>query len=193
MKSIIIRAIASIIIGCLLMAYPEKVTDWLVIVVGCLFLVPGIYSIVSYWTLRKEDGIHMGLPIAGVGSTLLGIWMILDSTFFIKAFMMSIAILLIVVAVNRIINNVRARKYGAYVPWIFYVFPVLLMAVSGFVMSKPLEIAGIPFYILGISMIVYGIIELFNTIWLHNMIQKLKNEAENQIVPIDVVDAEIID
>lgn len=193
MKSIIIRAIASIIIGCLLMAYPEKVTDWLVILVGCLFLVPGIYSIVSYWTLRKEDGIHMGLPIAGVGSTLLGIWMILDSTFFIKAFMMSIAILLIVVAVNRIINNVRARKYGVYVPWIFYVFPVLLMAVSGFVMSKPLEIAGIPFYILGISMIVYGIIELFNTIWLHNMIQKLKNEAENQIVPIDVVDAEIID
>ena len=97
------------------------------------------------------------------------------------------------VAVNRIINNVRARKYGAYVPWIFYVFPVLLMAVSGFVMSKPLEIAGIPFYILGISMIVYGIIELFNTIWLHNMIQKLKNEAENQIVPIDVVYAKKAD
>ena len=96
MKSIILRAIASIIVGGLLLAYPEKVTDWLVIVVGCLFLIPGVYSIVSYWTVRKQDGLHIGLPIAGVGSTLLGIWMILDSTFFLKAFMMAVAILLIV-------------------------------------------------------------------------------------------------
>ena len=70
MKSSILRAIASIIVGGLILAYPEKVTVWLVIVVGCLFLIPGVYSIVTYWTMRKQDDLHIGLPIAGVGRLL---------------------------------------------------------------------------------------------------------------------------
>jgi uncharacterized membrane protein HdeD (DUF308 family) len=193
MKSSILRAIASIIVGGLLLAYPEKVTVWLVIVVGCLFLIPGVYSIVTYWTMRKQDDLHIGLPIAGVGSTLLGIWMILDSTFFLKAFMMAIAILLIVVAVNRIVNNIRARKY-AHVPLIFYVFPVLLIIVSGYVLTRPLEIASIPFYILGVTMIVYGLIELWNSLWLHGKIKKYQEENEGtQLENLDIVDAEIVE
>jgi len=194
MKSSILRAIASIIVGGLLLAYPEKVTVWLVIVVGCLFLIPGVYSIVTYWTMRKQDDLHIGLPIAGVGSTLLGIWMILDSTFFLKAFMMAIAILLIVVAVNRIVNNIRARKY-AHVPLIFYVFPVLLIIVSGYVLTRPLEVASIPFYILGVTMIVYGLIELWNSLWLHGKIKKYEEEngSAAPLEDLDIVDAEVIE
>lgn len=183
MKSILVRAIASIIIGGLLVAYPEKVTDWLVIVVGCLFLIPGVYSVVSYWTVRKEEGLHVGIPIAGMGSALLGIWMIVDSSFFIKAFMVAVAVLLAVVAINRIVGNVRARAFQVHVPFTFYLFPVLLIVASAYVLSNPLEVAGVPFYIMGIAMIVYGIIELWNTLWLNSKIKVLEqsNTVETEV------------
>ena len=194
MKSIILRAIASMIVGGLLMAYPEKITDWLVILTGCLFLVPGVYSLVSYWTLKKQEGMQIVFPIAGLGSTLLGIWMILDSTFFIKAFMAAVALMLIIVAVNRIVNNVRARKLEIQVPFLFYVFPVLLILVSCYVLANPLEVAGIPIYILGISMIVYGLLEIWNTLWLHDKIKITGQPKETHLDHVEEIeDAEIVE
>ena len=101
-------------------------------------------------------------------------------------------ILLIVVAVNRIVNNIRARKY-AHVPFIFYVFPVLLIVVSGYVLTRPLEVASIPFYILGVAMIVYGLIELWNSLWLHGRIKQYEEENAKQLEDLEIVDAEIIE
>lgn len=191
MKSIILRAIASMIVGGLLMAFPEKVSDWLVIVTGVLFLAPGVYSLVSYYTLKKDNSVPVSLPIAGVGSTILGVWMILNPTFFIKALMAAVAVALIIVAVNRIVGNIRARKF-VQVPFWFYLFPVLLIVVAGYVLAHPLQAAGLPIYILGISMIVYGLLELWNTIWLHYRIEKYMSEHKT-IENVDVVDAVIVE
>ena len=201
MKSIVFRALTSMVVGVLLMVYPEKVTDWLVIVVGCLFLIPGMFSIVSYFSQKKDEGVHIGLPIAGLGSAMLGIWMILDSAFFIKAFMYAVAVVLILVALNRISGNVSARKVTS-VPFLFYLFPVLLILVSVYVLAHPIEVASIPFYILGVSMIAYGVLELCNTLWLRGKVKKYEQEHQTNQTEVgpaltseddDITDAEIVE
>lgn len=64
----IIRCICALVLGVLLVAWPEAAILYLVITIGALFLVPGLFSVFGYLTRGKQNG--MSFPIAGLGSLL---------------------------------------------------------------------------------------------------------------------------
>ena len=59
----IIRCICALVIGVLLVAWPEAAILYLVITIGVLFLVPGLFSLSGYLIRGKQDGSRF--PIAG--------------------------------------------------------------------------------------------------------------------------------
>lgn len=59
----IIRCICALVIGVLLVAWPEAAILYLVITIGVLFLVPGLFSLSGYLIRGKQDG--SSFPIAG--------------------------------------------------------------------------------------------------------------------------------
>lgn len=61
----IIRCICALVLGVLLVAWPEAAILYLVITIGALFLVPGLFSVFGYLTRGKQNG--MSFPIAGLG------------------------------------------------------------------------------------------------------------------------------
>lgn len=61
----IIRCICALVIGVLLVAWPEAAILYLVITIGVLFLVPGLFSVFGYLIRGKQDG--SSFPIAGIG------------------------------------------------------------------------------------------------------------------------------
>lgn len=71
----IIRCICALVLGVLLVAWPEAAILYLVITIGALFLVPGLFSVFGYLTRGKQNG--MSFPIAGLGSLLFGLWLML--------------------------------------------------------------------------------------------------------------------
>ena len=90
----IIRAIAAIVVGVLLLKYDEAVLKGLTIAIGILFLIAGIVSLVEWINLRRkkadfrvmddgEGGKSKGdnsqpmFPIVGLGSVLLGLILLL--------------------------------------------------------------------------------------------------------------------
>ena len=70
----IIRCICALVLGVLLVAWPEAAILYLVITIGALFLVPGLFSVFGYLTRGKQNG--MSFPIAGLGSLLF--WSLAD-------------------------------------------------------------------------------------------------------------------
>ena len=52
----IIRCICALVIGVLLVAWPEAAILYLVITIGVLFLVPGLFSLSGYLIRGKQDG-----------------------------------------------------------------------------------------------------------------------------------------
>ena len=73
----IIRCICALVIGVLLVAWPEAAILYLVITIGVLFLVPGLFSLSGYLIRGKQDGSRF--PIAGLGSLLFGCKRLRDS------------------------------------------------------------------------------------------------------------------
>ena len=67
-NSYIFRAVCALVIGILLIANPEKMTALLVQIIGGLFLVSGLVSVINYFVVRySKDAVLKPLfPLVGV-------------------------------------------------------------------------------------------------------------------------------
>ena len=68
----VIRGICAIIMGVLLVTWPESAIVYLVIAIGAMFLVPSLFSLVGYFVKGRQGG--MMFPIVSLGSLLFGLW-----------------------------------------------------------------------------------------------------------------------
>ena len=89
MKSLNYAAISSLCalaIGILLVVWPEAAIIYLVITVGVLFLLPGLFGLFSYYAASRHKDVEMrrSFPIVALGSTLLGFWLMIMPEFFVN-------------------------------------------------------------------------------------------------------------
>lgn len=87
MKSVnntLVSSICALIIGTLLVVWPGVAVNYLVITIGVLFLLPGLLGLFTYLAVlnkRKTEAPRPIFPIVALGSTLLGIWLIIMPSF----------------------------------------------------------------------------------------------------------------
>lgn len=155
----VIKGICAVIIGILLVAWPEAAIVYLVIAIGAMFLVPGLVSILGYVFKGRELG--MMFPIVSVGSLLFGLWLMISPTFFVGILMYVLGAVLVFAGISQIMQLVNARGWTD-VHGGFYVMPVLVLIAGLVVLLNPFAAATVPFIILGISSMVYGITDIVN-------------------------------
>lgn len=159
------RGITALLIGLLLVFWSQSAVLYLIMVIGCLFLIPGLFSLMSHYRKTSSEGSsHFGWSqVLGIGSILFGLCLIINPVFFEKSLMYALGVILSYAGLSEIIQLVTARQW-IRVPGGFYVTPVLVMLVGFFILFNPIESANIPFIILGIGCIVYGISDMVNVI-----------------------------
>lgn len=59
----LIRTVCALIIGLVLVLWPDAAVQYLVITLGVLFLIPGFISIISYFAAKPEQGVSPRFPI----------------------------------------------------------------------------------------------------------------------------------
>lgn len=189
MKSINYAAMSSIcalIIGVLLVVWPDVAINYLVITIGVLFMLPGLFGLISYMAAsRKQEavGIRMGFPVIALGSALFGFWLMIMPSFFINILMYVLGVLLVFGGLVQIMNFMSLRAY-THVPVGVFIIPVLILAAGIVVLFNPFEVATIPFIILGISAIVYGLTDLVRLI----QFRKRFKEEEAKIMDITPIE-----
>lgn len=155
----IIRCICALVIGVLLVAWPEAAIIYLVITIGVLFLVPGLISVFGYLTAGKQSS--RSFPVAGLGSLLFGLWLMIMPAFFVGILMYVLGAILVLAGISQIVNLSAARSWTV-VPGGFFVIPVLVLIAGIVVLFNPFTAATVPFIILGVSSIVYGLSDLIS-------------------------------
>lgn len=162
LNSSVLRCVFAIVLGFVLIVWPEAAVTYLVILIGICFIVPGIFSLLSYFTRPKIEGESAPMfPIEGAGSIIFGVWLVVMPHFFVNILMYLLGALLIIAGVQQIMSLVSARK-RIPVPYGFYVVPVLIMLVGITILAYPFSAAANTFVIFGIGCLVYGISELVN-------------------------------
>ena len=192
-QSSIFRALCAMVVGVLLLKFPQDGVTWLTMAIGALFLVSGIIALIAYMNARKHAGDYIitdregrvisggtqpTFPIVGIGSVILGLVLVLTPGVFINGLMYVLGIIMILGGVNQLMNLVSARRLGS-IPFGFWVTPSIILLVGLFVVLKPMESAELPLIILGWCSLLYGVTELINALKIHRL-RKLADQAAAQ-------------
>ncbi len=156
----IIRSACALVVGVLLVVWPEAAMLYLVITIGVLFLIPGVFSLVSYFIHQKDEAAP-SFPVAAVGSMLFGMWLMIIPAFFVSILMYVLGALLVLAGIQLLVTLIGTRQLMP-VAFGFYVIPVLILLAGLLVLVNPFATASIPFIILGASCICYALSDLLN-------------------------------
>jgi len=154
----IIRAISAVVLGVLLILYPEMVSSFFVITIGILFIVPGLLALIGYFTADKAKRPEIPRLLAGIGSLLFGVVLVAVPGFFVNVLMYILGVFLIVGAIEQIVVLIRARK-NATVSTVYYIIPLVVLATGVLVLFNPSQTAEIIFILIGAACFIYGIME----------------------------------
>lgn len=186
----IFRALCALLIGILLVSNPTEMTVLLVQIIGGLFAVSGLLAIIGYFTARiRQSGFRPVFPIVGVGSLLFGAVLMLWPEKFVDFLMYVMGGLLVLIGVGQIANLINYRKFSP-LSWSLFVLPVLLAAAGVLVIAYPIEAASVPFTILGVAYIIYGVGEFLLGIRFYRN-RRLFDAAQKDLH--DVQDAEVVE
>lgn len=83
----LIRTICALVIGLVLVLWPDAAINYIVITIGVLFLIPGFIVLIGYFGTKPEPGVSRRFPIEGVGSLLFGLWLVTMPGFFADVLM----------------------------------------------------------------------------------------------------------
>ena len=174
-NSYIFRAVCALLVGILLVSNPERMTGLLVQVIGGLFLLSGLVSLVSYAMICLSDksGMRPAFPL---------IFLIFFPALFVTYLMYVFGFLMVVGGVNQIWNLFRLRRL---IPFRWYVLlaALVITGMGVFVLFKPMESAALPFILLGVNFILFGIAELVNGVrWRKYTNLNRKKETESSVV-----------
>ena len=175
--SSLFRALCAIVVGVLILKFPQEGVTWLTMAVGELFLISGIVALVAYWFARRRrseyvitdkqgrvvSGGQPTFPIVGAGSILLGLVLVIAPNRFVDGLMYVLGGIMILGGIQQLNNLIAIRRMGC-VPFYFWVCPVLIMLTGFFVILKPMETAELPLIILGWCCLVYGVTEIINSL-----------------------------
>lgn len=175
----ILRSVFALAIGLLLVFWPQTAINYLVITIGVLFLIPGLISLIAYFTRKREVEESYIFPVAGLGSLLFGLWLMIMPEFFVTILMYILGFILVLGGIQQIVSLASARKRYR-VPMGYYVVPVLILIAGLIVLFNPFTVASAAFMLLGVSSIVYGLSELFNGIRFHK-----KTGKNNVFTPVE--------
>ena len=181
-QSSIFRALCAIVVGVLLLKFPQDGVTWLTIAIGVLFLLSGIIALIAYLNARKHAGEYTitdqqgriitgnqpTFPIVGVGSIILGLVLAVTPGAFIHGLMYILGAIMVLGGIQQLMNLVAARRLGS-VPFGFWVAPSLILVTGLFVILKPMESAKLPLLILGWCCLLYGVTELINALKIHSI------------------------
>ena len=219
----LVRAVMAFVVGALIIKFREETVHWLTIVIGALFFVTGLISVVlnrrptsslpkggsleSYSENNtdanqtpspREGGGGWLASVVGFGSIILGVILALMPTTFITGLQYVLAAMLVLGAVNQFVNLAQASRW-CHVGWFYWLLPVVVLLVAIFMIWRPIETAAAPLFIIGWCMLLYGMAELLGALMLwkaRRIVRQMECDAEQQMQSqqaITVSDAEVVE
>lgn len=189
LQSSLFRAVCAIVVGVLLIKFPDNTVTGITIAIGVLFLVSGLISALTYVQARRHAGDYKiydaegrlvggerpTFPLVGIGSIILGLLLAITPTTFVSVLMYIMGIMLVLGAVNQYMALLAGRRYGRIGVW-YWFMPTAILLTGLYVMIKPLAPLATAMLVLGWCMLLYGVAELANALKFFNDKRRLQKQ-----------------
>lgn len=187
-----LRIVCALIIGLVLVMFPDKASDYFVITLGVVFFLPSAIGIISYLVSAADQ--RGRFPLEALGSLLFGLWLIIMPGFFADFLTFLLGFILMMGGIQQIAVLMSARRWMP-VSGGFYVVPVLILLAGVLSLFNPTGVRTTTFMIIGVASLVYAASDLFS--WLKFLRRKphlsvSEMEVKKHLKENDVEDAEVV-
>lgn len=175
MTNNVIRSVAIMLLGLVLIFMSEGAMALLIRLIGAAFFLPALVSIINLYVSRSESGIvpKVLISIIDVGSMAFGVWLMVAPAHFEAVFMKLLAIMLLVFAVYQVIMIVSAQRYSV-IPMPMYIAPLVLIVLAVILFSVKISSVSTSSILFGLCAVISGVSDLLISL-------KLKSRSSRMI------------
>ena len=170
------RAVYAIIIGLVMVVFPDLTLQYLVIIIGIMLLVFG-GILLGIFLNAKKNGYAKRAPVEGILTIVLGLMLVIAPSFFLSILMSILGILLIFTGIIQISDIIMLRKHNVKLSWIFYVFPILIFGAGIVVVLGPFDSVKTLMVFFGIASLLSGIIDIIDEIAIRSAWKKKDGDS----------------
>ena len=197
--SYVFRSMCALLIGLLLIVKANEMPVVLVMLIGALFLLPGLISVCVYlYSFFKTDAVvKPSFPLMSIGSIFLGGYLIAYPESFVTYLVVLIGIILTLAGISQLSTMVANRRITPF-SWLLMLMPLVLVGVGMYSIMYSRDAAALPFKIIGFTLLYYGISDLFLALRtrhyssLYAKQQAKKEEEERRRREAEYVEFEIV-
>lgn len=176
LKNSVIRSAFSILLGVVLVLWPGTALNYIIMLIGILFLITGLISFSVSYKNREDKGAGGLLSFNGIGSIILGLLLISIPSTFAKIFMFILGFILVIAAVGQFVTLSAAKRFGYIPPLLGYIFPMLILLAGIVIIFDPFSSAESIFILFGVTAIFYGVTDIVS----QYKVSKLRKMNEKQ-------------
>lgn len=182
----ILMAVVSLLIGVIMVIYPQKTMSIICYAIAAAILIYGIVDIISYFTAKSYDGAFSLTLLKGIIASVIGIVIFINPKYLATFIPIVLGILLIIDGITSIQKSVFLKNNNIYFWHISMIESIITFAFGIFVLINPLNVEKAIIICLGIAFIWYGISSVWNYLYVQKKINFLRQaEAKNDIIDID--------
>ena len=167
-------------IGIFLFINPGTVMDIIAIIVGILFLIPGVTALVEYIKEKNQTSLFLGIAMIIIAVVVIVYKKLIESIFpFV------FGIFFIINGITRLSYALSVRKeYGVNDSKPLFM-AILIILCGGIFIIYPLTVAETAFQIMGLFLCIYAILDIVNHVVVKKDIKTATKAMKNAIIEVE--------
>ena len=173
----ILTSAVLLVIGIFLFIQPDTVIRMISVVLGLLFLVPAITSLVDYFKEKNNSSL-----VIGIITILISLILIINTEFVASILPFILGIYFVVNGINRLMYAVELKKQGFVDFSKSLVLALLIIFVGIIFIINPFKGALAITKIIGIFMIIYSVLDIINTVIVKKGIKDIEKSMKLAVI-----------
>lgn len=168
----IITSLLYIMIGLVLIVNPETTALLLCNIIGSIFIVLGVISVIRYLILDITSRFYRNDFLFGVIEILIGIFIIYQKELVISFIPFIFGLFIIISGISKFQDALDSFKFKYQYSWLYLILAIISIIFGILVLLNPFDSAKLLFIVIGVGLLYSGISDLFTTIYLASKIKK---------------------
>lgn len=186
-KSFCIMSVAYIVLGLLLLIWPDISMKTFCYVFGVGMIIFGLAHIIIYFTKDKFQSVMQMDMVIGIVCAATGAYALLKMEHVLEIIPFALGIVALLGAVVKLQNAIDLKRLGSKRWYIMLIFSVALFVLGGTLVANPFASMQVIVALIGASLIVDGVGNLIGIFWIGHVVKKL-NKAAAESGRTDIVD-----
>lgn len=178
--NMIVSSIFSIILGVVLIAFPDTSLFVIVNIIAIAFTAGGIASIIRYFTYDLRESLYRNDFLAGVICLAIGLLLFINPGVIVALVPFVLAIFVMISGFIKLQDGIDAYRMGYKNSFIYILLAVLSIAAGLIIMFNLFETASLLFIFIGASLVYTGISDIFATLYLSRKLHEYYKDLDEK-------------